>query len=128
MTRVSPAIHAESAEARNTAAGAMSTGSPMRPSGVEASTCLRAGHKDAGVVDEDVEASDTLHHRLDQSVDLRRIALASLEGCGPNALVFEFMVMVHRADASRSPLRAGQPTWVALVAPLRQLPRPSPCP
>jgi hypothetical protein len=66
--------------------------------------------------------------RLDQSVDVRGVALVGLEGCGPNALAFEFMVMVHRADASRSPLRAGQLTWVALVAPLRQLPRAGPCP
>lgn len=86
-------------------------------------------------VDEQLDAGDVAavirrqeYHRLDQSVDLRGIALAGLEGCGPNALAFEFMVMVHRADASRSPLRAGQPTWVALVAPLRQLPRAGPCP
>ena len=41
MTNVSPVIHWESYEARNTAAGAMSSVWPMRPSGVFDSTCLR---------------------------------------------------------------------------------------
>src|SRR6266513_2467079 len=41
MVRVSPVIQAESDEARNTAAGAMSPGWPMRPSGVWASVVLR---------------------------------------------------------------------------------------
>src|SRR5688572_11349668 len=41
MWSVSPVINAASSEARNTAAGAISCGWPMRPSGVWASTCLR---------------------------------------------------------------------------------------
>ena len=41
MYSVSPVIQPESDEARNTAAGAMSSGWPIRPSGVWASVCLR---------------------------------------------------------------------------------------
>src|SRR5881409_2290420 len=41
MCSVSPVIHAESGDARNTAAGAMSCGWPIRPRGLWASTCLR---------------------------------------------------------------------------------------
>src|SRR5262245_19121210 len=41
MWSVSPVIQLESPDARNTAAGPMSLGWPIRPSGVWASTCLR---------------------------------------------------------------------------------------
>src|SRR5690348_320973 len=41
MVNVSPVIQEESDDARNTAAGAMSWGWPIRPSGVCASICLR---------------------------------------------------------------------------------------
>src|SRR6185436_12968835 len=41
MSSVSPVIHAASSEARNTAAGAISRGWPMRPSGVRDSMSLR---------------------------------------------------------------------------------------
>jgi hypothetical protein len=40
MTSVSPVIHEESEEAKNTAAGATSSTWPMRPRGVCASICL----------------------------------------------------------------------------------------
>ena len=41
MSSVSPVIQPDSSEARNTAAGAMSCGWPIRPSGVCASYCFR---------------------------------------------------------------------------------------
>jgi hypothetical protein len=41
MYSVSPVIHADSDDARKTTAGAMSSGWPMRPSGVSASVSLR---------------------------------------------------------------------------------------
>src|SRR5207249_4309898 len=50
----------------------------------------RAGHKDAGVVYEDVEAAEALHDRVDQPLHLSGIALVGLEGRRANALAFEF--------------------------------------
>ena len=83
MYSVSPVIQRESAEARNTAAGAMSLGWPMRPSGVCASICLRKslsvdaggvdafGFDHAGVdgVDADFPRAEFLGQRLGDGID-----------------------------------------------------------
>ena len=82
---VSPVIQAESADARKTAAGAMSCGWPIRPSGVCASICLRKslsampgrvdalGLDHAGVdrVDADLARAQLLGERPRHGVDGR---------------------------------------------------------
>ena len=48
-------------------------------------------YRDAGVVDQDVEAAKMFKYRLDQTLNLGGIGLVGLEGRGPDALGLKFL-------------------------------------
>jgi len=109
MKNDSPVIHAESSDARNTAAGAMSPGRPMRPSGVCDSTCLRKSLSAMRVhralrrtVDRPVRDPRGGHHRadVDDAAALRAEVLDCLLRTEDQAqdVQVELLVEVLRGD------------------------------